>query len=134
MTTSRRWLGVLAIIAGGLFLNGSAAQAQIDLDKSEGQNDLRQIGIFYKAYQTEHRRYPKNLGEFLAYIKKEAPGIHRNLEKGNYVLVVTNKPTSERVLGYQKDQYKGMHSVVMGDGSVSTMTNKELQKNLQDSK
>ena len=49
-----------------------------------------------------------------------------------YVLVLTKKPTSTRVLSYEKKpNNQGIHAVVMGDKSATSMTSKELARALK---
>jgi hypothetical protein len=73
------------------------------------------------------------LKEFTAYIKRDAPKLHKALTDGVYVLVLTQKPAPNRVLAFEKKADKGYHTVVMGDNAVKVFTTKELKKALKKS-
>jgi hypothetical protein len=112
-----------------LLVLGSAASAGAGVAE---KNDLKQLATFYQLFDAEFGRGPKALPEFLHYIKRDAPKLHKALTDGRYVLVLTRKPSSKAVLVYEKKpDRKGVHTVAMGDASVSTLTTKQLRANLK---
>jgi hypothetical protein len=95
------------------------------------KNDLRQIAVFYGIFEAEFTRGPKSLPEFQKYIKRDAPALHKALADGTYVLIVGKKLGANHILAYEKKPDKGLHTVVRGDQSVTTMSTKELKKALK---
>jgi hypothetical protein len=96
------------------------------------KNDLRQISLFYKTFEVEFGKPPQTLPDFLNYIKRDAPALHKALADGKYVLVLGKKVGANQVLAYEKKpDSKGFHAVVRGDQSVTTLTRKGLKEALK---
>jgi hypothetical protein len=112
--------------------SGIVSPAHAQAQNVAAKNDLVQIALFYHLFFADQARFPRTQNEFKAYIKKDAPKLVKALDDGVYVLVLTKGPTSTRVLAYEKKpNNKGIHAVVMGDKSASSMTSKELEKALK---
>jgi hypothetical protein len=123
------WQTVLAaLFALGLGLGRTAA---VDV---QTKNDLKQIALYYQAFNADHGRYPKALKEFQDYIKRDAPALHKALADGRFVLVPTRNPGSATVLAYEKKPNKWQHTVVMGDGAATSMGTAKLKQALQNAK
>jgi hypothetical protein len=122
------FLAVLIAFLGVSFLKeGPSARAGV-----KEKNDLRQIGLFYKTFEVEFGKPPRALPEFLDYIKRDAPALHKALAGGKYVLVLGKKVGANQVLAYEKKpDNKGFHAVVHGDQSVTTLTKKGLKEALK---
>ncbi len=127
---SRIWFFAVLLTTGVLSLQTGICPARAGVKE---KNDLRQIGLFYKTFEVEFGRAPKALPEFLGYIKRDAPALHRALGNGTYVLVLGKKVGANGVLAYEKKaDSKGFHTVVRGDQSVTILTTKALKKALSD--
>jgi hypothetical protein len=100
------------------------------LNRQTIQNDLRQIGLFYKQYEAETGRV-NSLEGFKNYVKRDAAAIYQRLQDSTYVIVL-NARGGEAVLAYERAaDGNGQHIVVKGDGSVSEMSTQELQTALK---
>jgi hypothetical protein len=100
-------------------------------EKQITQGEFKNIGLFYNQYNSERSGAP-TLEGFKAYIKRDAAKEYQDLEDGRIVLIVTTTPASNKVLAYEKEpDLNGKHLVLMGDGSIDSMTEAQLQKALK---
>ena len=92
-------------------------------------NDLRQIAVFYRLYNTDFNRSPADLEEFKSYIRRDAAKLVESLDKGIYVVIwKVNDLSSNSVLAYEKEpDQEGKRYAVMGDASVRKMDEQELR-------
>jgi hypothetical protein len=99
------------------------------MERVEAQNQLRQIGIFYRTYKDEMGRDPARLEDFLEYIKRDATREYESLKTGYFVLNLKSRPTATSVLAYEKEPFNdGTRLVLMGDCAVvKIMTDAEFQ-------
>jgi hypothetical protein len=96
------------------------------------QNDLRQIGLFYVNYLILNPKGPRNTKEFADSIRRDARALAEALDTNVYYLVPRVRGGSGVVLAFDvagdEDCY---HIVVMGDGSVDTLTRQKLEERLK---
>jgi hypothetical protein len=86
------------------------------------------IGKFYHQYNAENGKSPAKLEEFLTYIRRDYPAAAKALEDGDLVLSMNAPLSSNVVLAYEYKPYvDGTRVVLMGDGSVSTMSAQDFQ-------
>jgi|SRR5579884_2522002 len=99
------------------------------MDRVQAENQLHQIGILLKGYETDFNRYPTRLDDFLEYIKRDAPREYESLKTGYFVMTLDPRPTSEKGIVYEKDpDLSGMHLVLMGDcNSVQRLNEQEFK-------
>ena len=108
---------------GAQFLRGTQRQV--------AQNDLVQLALFYKQYDTEYGQGPK-VEELKAYIQRDAPKIVQGIQAGRYVVVPGVTQGSGKVVAYEKDaDLNGNRLVAMEDGSVHLMPEAEFQAALK---
>jgi hypothetical protein len=90
------------------------------------------IGKFYIQYNTENNRSPAKLEDFLNYMRRDYPEAARALEDGVLTLKMNSPLSSNVVLGYETEPYSvdGTRVVLMGDGSISTMSPEDFQSAL----
>ncbi|HJT77810.1 MAG TPA: hypothetical protein VJ739_11475 [Gemmataceae bacterium] len=89
------------------------------MERVEAQNQLRQIGVFYRLYKDEMGRDPARLEDFLNYIQRDATREYESLKTGYFVLNLKRPPTPNSVLAYEKEPYTdGTRLVLMGDCAV----------------
>jgi hypothetical protein len=118
---------IFTFLVISLLREGPSARAGV-----KEKNDLRQICLFYKTFEVELGKPPKALPDFLDYIKRDAPALHKALADGKYVLVLGKKVGANQVLAYEKKpDNNGFHAVVRGDQSVTTLTRKGLKEALK---
>lgn len=103
------------------------------MERVEAQNQLRQIGLFYRTYKDEMGRDPARLEDFLNYIQRDATREYESLKTGYFVLNLNRPPTPSSVLAYEKEPYTdGTRLVLMGDCAVvKIMTDAEFQEALK---
>lgn len=109
-------------------LVGRGVQRQVN------QQLLRNIGQYYQLYRTENGRAPRNLMEFLTYLKSDpnarTANVPQALESGWVVMVFTPPPAGNQVLAYEKEAFQtfGNRLVLLGDGnSVQMMYEPEFK-------
>ncbi len=96
------------------------------------QNDLRQIGLFYANYLTTNPKGPPNTKAIADSIRRDARALAEALDNNVYHLVPRVRGGSGVVLAYDvAGDEDGYHIVVMGDGSVDTLTRQELEERLK---
>jgi hypothetical protein len=101
-------------------------------DRQKAQNQLSQIAIFYRLYNTDKGRSPAELEDFRTYIERDGPAESQALKDGHYVLVLNSPLGSRDVLAYEKGpDINGKHIVAMGDGHIENLTSEELQAALK---
>jgi type II secretory pathway pseudopilin PulG len=119
---------------------GAPAQGVVrrGAQRQVNQQLLRNIGQYYALYRTENGREPRNLQEFLAYLKSDpnarTANVPQALESGWVVMVFTPNPSGNSVLAYEKEAFQQFQNrlVLFGDGnSVKLMTEPEFQAALQ---
>jgi hypothetical protein len=123
-------LGAAGAPAQGVVQRGGQRQVN--------QNLLQNIGKYYTLYRNENGRAPRNLQEFLTYLKSDpnarTANIPQALENGWIVMVFTPEPSSNQVLAYEKEVFQ-LHQnrlVLFGDGnSVQMMVEPDFQKALK---
>jgi hypothetical protein len=102
------------------------------LDRETAMADLRQIGIYYREYQTTTGRGPAKL-EDLADMKKEASRLYKSIENGQYVLYWGASGAgfpggaSNTVLGYSAGTPKDGGVALMADGTPKPITAAEFK-------
>jgi hypothetical protein len=102
------------------------------IDRPKVRNEVQQLAQLYTGYFADFTHYPKTVDEFKQYIKRDSPRLFEALHSGQYVLVLTNNPSSNAVLVYENDpDDKGTHIVAMGDASVTTYTTQQLKAALK---
>jgi len=121
-------------------LGGAPAQGVVrrGAQRQVNQQMLRSIGQYYALFQTENGRVPRDLPEFLAYVKSDpnarAAKVPQTLESGWVVMVFSPAPSGEKVLAYEKEAFQMFQNrlVLFGDGnSVKLMTEPEFQAALK---
>src|SRR6185437_1210091 len=121
-------------------LGGAPAQGVVrrGAQRKVNQQMLRSIGQYYALFQTENGRVPRDLPEFLAYVKSDpnarAAKVPQTLESGWVVMVFSPAPSGEKVLAYEKEAFQMFQNrlVLFGDGnSVKLMTEPEFQAALK---
>lgn len=91
------------------------------------QNQLRQIGILYKAYIADHGRAPAKLDDLKDDLKGD-PGTYQALQDGTLIIAWGAQAGGETVLAYEKEGgLQGNRYALMGDGSVRLMTPQEFE-------
>lgn len=105
------------------------------MERVEAQNQLHQIGIFYRLYKDEMGRDPARLEDFLNYIQRDARREYESLKTGYFVLNLKQPATPTSVLAYEKEPYTdGTRLVLMGDCAVvKIMSDAEFQAALKGS-
>jgi hypothetical protein len=95
-------------------------------------NDLRQIAMFYRLYNTDFNRSPATLEEFKTYIQRDAGKLTQALERGDYVVVwKVNDLSPNTVLAYEKEaDGEGKRYLAMGDASVKKVDEHEFKRAL----
>jgi hypothetical protein len=101
--------------------------------RQENQQLLRSIGQYYVLFNTDRGRDPRDLQEFLDYLKNDPSArtakIPQNLEDGWVVMVFTPNATGNLVLAYEKEAFEAFQNrlVLFRDGSVKMMTEPEFR-------
>jgi hypothetical protein len=113
---------------GGALPGKAQTRVREVMDRVQAENQLRQIGIYLKTYESESTHYPTRLEEFLSYIKTEAHREHESLQTGYFVMTFEPRPTAGTVVVYEKDpDTSGMRLALMGDGSVQRLTEDQFK-------
>lgn len=105
--------------------------------RQENQQLLRSIGQYYLLFSTDKGRDPRNLQEFLDYLKSDpnarSAKLPQNLEDGWVVMVFTPNNSGNQVLAYEKEVFQAFQNrlVLLRDGSVKLMTESEFQAALK---
>jgi hypothetical protein len=99
--------------------------------RPERQNELKQIGLFFHAYVTEHNHNPRTDDDFVKYIEREARHIGEAIKDKYYVLNLKAKITGAGVIAYEPLLDRGCHLSVRTDGSVDLLSPEELQNLLK---
>jgi hypothetical protein len=119
---------------------GAPAQGVVarGAQRQVNQQLLRSIGQYHSLFRTEKGREPRNLEEFLAYVKSDpnaqAANVPQALESGWVVMVFNSAPSANKVLAYEKEAFQTFQNrlVLFGDdSSVKLMTEPEFQAALQ---
>ena len=119
---------------------GAPAQGVVrrGAQRQVNQQLLRNIGQYYQLYRTENGRDPRNLEEFLVYVKSDpnarAAKVPEALESGWVVMVFTPNLSGDKVLAYEKEAFEQFQNrlVLFGDcSSVKLMTEPEFQAALK---
>lgn len=119
---------------------GAPAQGVVrrGAQRQVNQQLLRNLGQYYVLYRTENGRGPRNLQEFLTYLKSDpnarTANVPQTLESGWVVMVFSPEPSSTQVLAYEKEAFQQFQNrlVLFGDGnSVKLMTEPEFQTALK---
>jgi hypothetical protein len=98
-------------------------------DRVTVENDMKNLGLFYKQYALEHGKGPPNLQAFTASMGNEGRSLARKFEQKQYGMLVVPRPNASTVVIYEvAGDTAGNHYVVMGDGSQKTMKQSDLQK------
>ncbi|MGH7173906.1 MAG: hypothetical protein ACRELG_26815 [Gemmataceae bacterium] len=114
---------------------GAPAQGVVrrGAQRQVNQQLLRNIGQYYVLYRTENGRSPRNLQEFLTYLKSDPNArtakVPQVLESGWVVMVFSPEPASNQVLAYEKEAFQQFQNrvVLFGDGSVKLMDEPKFQ-------
>jgi hypothetical protein len=101
-------------------------------DLQKVRNDLGQLAKLYQVYVTEFGRPPAKWEDFKTYIQRDAPKLVQDIEEGKYVVRWGAPASPGTLLAYEKQvDLRDNQVVVMGDGSVSSMSSQQLQAALQ---
>lgn len=96
------------------------------------RNDMKQIGIFYNQYLITNPKGPKSTKAFADEIRRDAPHIAQALDKEIYYLLPGVRRNANMVVAYDVPGNSALqHIVLMGDGSVQTIPQQELQQYLK---
>jgi hypothetical protein len=86
------------------------------------------LGKFYQQYSLENGRAPAKLEDFTNYIQRDSRPLVQALQDGEITLNLNAQLNSNVVLAYETKPYvDGTRVVVMGDGSVSTMSAQDFK-------
>lgn len=119
---------------------GAPAQGVVrrGAQRQVNQQLLRSIGQYHALYRTENGRAPRDMQEFLTYVKNDpnarTANVPQALESGWVVMVFTPEPSANAVLAYEKEAFQTFQNrlVLLGDGnSVRLMTEPEFQAALK---
>jgi hypothetical protein len=119
---------------------GAPAQGVVrrGAQRQVNQQLLRNIGQYHALFRTENGRSPRDMQEFLAYVKNDpnarTANVPQALESGWVVMVFTHEPSANAVLAYEKEAFQTFQNrlVLLGDGnSVKLMTEPEFQAALK---
>jgi hypothetical protein len=125
---------VALVVAVGLSGCGKMQQAAA---RQRAANDLKQIALLYHEYNDKHRKGPSGPDdpEFVKMVNETgAQPVLAKVQGGDYVFFWDVKlgdlgkgaGMSQTVLGYEKDAPTAGGLVVMGDGTVKSMTAAEF--------
>lgn len=105
--------------------------------RQENQQLLRSIGQYYVIFNTEKGRDPRDLKEFVDYLKSDPNArtakLPQNLEEGWVVMVFGANNSGSQVLAYEKEMFQAHQNrlVLFRDSSVKMMTEPEFQAALK---
>jgi hypothetical protein len=105
--------------------------------RQENQQLLRSIGEYYLLFSTEKGRDPRDLKEFVDYLKSDPNArtakLPQNLEEGWVVMVFGSNNSGSQVLAYEKEVFQAFQNrlVLFRDGSVKLMEEKDFQAALK---
>jgi hypothetical protein len=95
-------------------------------DRETVKNDLRQLALLVQANDT--RRSPRDLKAFIQSLQRDARHLAQALEKQQYGLFPNVPLNSNTVLAFEwPGDSAGQHIVVMGDGSVTSISRQQLE-------
>jgi hypothetical protein len=98
------------------------------MDRVQAENQLHQIGLLLKNYESQNNHYPTRLEDFLEDIKRDARREHESLKTGYFVMTLNPRPTPGTVVVYEKDpDTSGMRLVVLADGSVQRLNEAQFK-------
>ncbi len=102
-------------------------------ERSKIQNDFDNFAIYYLSYELEMGKPPAKWEDFKPYIVRDGPAsLVSGIENGRYVVVWKTKPSSNKVLAYEKQpDVNGNQVVVFGDRHIVTISSEELKKALE---
>jgi hypothetical protein len=112
---------------------GSAGQnVRQGVARQANKTTLHQLGLFFQNFNGENGRPPRNKEEFITYIKQDAPKYVEELQDETYVVRWNTPMSSNNILIYERYPLSnGTRLVLLGDGSVHTMTEQEFQAALK---
>jgi hypothetical protein len=116
---------------------GTPAPAQGNLRKFISRqgvhNEIRQLGLFYQQYNLNYGRPPANLEALESYMGQDDPKLIKAIKEGYYTVVWNIRNLSSNVvLAYETEQDdNGLRFVVMGDASVTKMSERDFQTALR---
>jgi hypothetical protein len=109
---------------------GSKLKKKIDF--LDWQNEMRQIAQYYKLFELERNRSPKDVREFQDYVKKDWPDLVKWIDEGYYVVLPNVRPPSGNIIAYQnRDLRFGTRYVVRMDGSFHELPEMQFQQELK---
>jgi hypothetical protein len=129
---TRVFLSTFAALGVCLALTGTA-RAQFAADKIKRQNDLKQIGIAYHAYNDANAKGPAKAADLAPFFEndKRLLGL---LENKDIVFIFgvglrdMTDGTANTVLAYEKDVPTKGGYVLMGDATTKMMTADDFKK------
>ncbi len=119
---------------------GAPAQGLVQRggQRQVNQQLLRSIGQYYALFRTENGRGPRDLQDFLGYVKDDpnarTANIPQALESGWVVMFFSPEPSGSEILAYEKEAFQTFQNrlVLLGDGnSVKLMSEPEFQTALK---
>ncbi len=123
--------GADALIPGnGPGVNGGRGA----VERTKIANDLHQIGIFYKIFETDNGRAPANMQEFLDSIRNDSNKIAASIQNGTIIVYWNVRGSAlpngagNTVLGYDAAVPRSGGCVLMADGMEKSMTAEDFAK------
>ena len=110
--------------------NSGVGGVRTTVQKSHIRNDLKQIGILYKTYQTENGKSPGSQAAFAKYIKTSSNKLYNQITIEKKYVIIPNAPqSSTTIIAYHKvPDPSGNYMVARGDGAAVSVSASELKK------
>jgi hypothetical protein len=99
---------------------------------TERKNELSNIGKFFILYANENPNVNKRtLNDFLTYIRRDSPAIHKLLKEGFYTMnMKAQVNTGTSIIAYEPGMYPNGYLCVRGDGSVDYVNQADWKQGL----
>lgn len=112
--------------------NEASLAGMVKQERSKIQNDFNNLAVYYLSYELEMGKPPANWEDFKPYIVRDGPAsLVSGIEEGRYVVLWKTKPSSSKVLAYEKQpDVRGNQVVVYGDRHIVSISSEELKKAL----
>jgi hypothetical protein len=114
--------------------NEGSLAGMVKQERTKIQNDFTNLAYYYLTYESENGKPPSKWEEFKPYIVRDGPAsLVSGIEEGRYVVLWKTKPSSNKVLAYEKQpDVNGKQVVVYGDKHIVTISSEELKKALEE--
>ncbi len=131
---SRTWnrTGVVLLALAVVLLFAACGGMRGAAQRNQRTNQLKSLGIMYHNYHDRNGKGPSRV-EDLAQLGQDDPQTYAALQRGDFVLIWDVsipgmvQGSSNTVLGYEAAAPTNGGLVLMGDGSVRSMTVAEFQ-------